>query len=173
MLFPPFVAEPATDETVERLARLFLEHPAWVAAARHLSRSATSTVYFSHRPGEPFRLDQSDGQTCLLPGAAADPDFVFRFTPASVEVLEEGEGGIGEFAVALFALILEDDPTQRVGFRISADFLRLARRGYVRLLLAAGPRVMAFGAAHGIRHLAALRRFVADLRTREPKEWER
>jgi hypothetical protein len=172
VLFHAFVAEPATDETVERLARLFLEHPAWVAAARHLSRSATSTVYFSHRAGEPFRLDQSDGQTRLLPGAAPDPDFVFRFTPVSVDILEEVEGGIGDFAVSLFGLILKDDPAQRVGFRIAADFLRLARRGYVRLLLAAGPRVIAFGASHGIYHLGALRRFVADLRAREPEEWE-
>lgn len=173
MRFHAFVAEPATDESVKRLARLFLEHPAWVAAARHLDRGATSTVYFSHLPGEPWRLDQSEGDTRLLPGAATDPDFVFRFTPAAVEVLEGVEGGIGAFAVALFGLILEDDPERRVGFRIAADFARLVRRGYVRLLLAAGPRVAAFGAIHGIFHLGALRRFVADLRARDPEEWER
>lgn len=173
MLFHASVVEPATDETVERLARLFLEHPAWVAAARHLSRSATSTVYFSHRPGEPFRLDQGDGHTRLLPGAATDPDFVFRYTPASVEALERVEGGIGAFAVALFGLILEDDPARRVGFRIVAGFVRLVRRGYVRLLLIAGPRVAAFGATHGIFHLGGLRRLVAELRARDPEEWER
>jgi hypothetical protein len=43
----------------------------------------------------------------------------------------------------------------------------------VNLLLAAGPPVLAFGAGHGIRTLGALRRFVADLRTRGPADWER
>lgn len=160
------------DEWVERLGRLFAGHPAWVAAARHLAPGVTSSVYFSQRPGEAWHLEQAAGATRLLPGAARDPDFVFRFPPAAVERLETVEGGVGDFAVALFELMTADDPESHVGFRIVAGFPRLLRRGYVRLLLAAGPRVLAFGAAHGIRTPGALRRFVAQLRTRDPEPWE-
>jgi hypothetical protein len=160
------------DEWIERLARLYREHPAWKSAARRLVASATSTVYFSHRAGEPWHLEQRDGQTRLLPGASTDPDFVFRFTPNAIERLEEVTGGIGDFAVELFTLITEAEFDAGVGLRIVASFPRLLRRGYVGLLLAAGPRVVAFGAAHGIRTVGALRRFVAQLRDSGPAEWE-
>ncbi len=163
---------PAPDAVVERLARLFGEHPAWVRAARQLAPEATSSVYFSHRPGEVWHLEQPRGTTQLLPGAAADPDFVFRFTPAAIARLEAVGGGIGDFAVELFRLVLADDPELRVGLRIAARFGRLLRRGYLGLLVAAGPRVLAFGAAHGIRTPGALRRFVTQIHSPTPAEWE-
>ena len=152
---------------VDRLARLLREHPAWVAAAGHLRASATCTVYFSGGL-EPWHLVQRDGETRLLPGASADPDFVFRFTPAAIERLEAVDGGIGDFAVALFSLIVDGE----VGFRIVAGFPRLAMRGYVKLLIAAGPSVLAFGATHGVLTTGALRRLVAQMRAREPADWE-
>ena len=172
MLRNGLVAPETRDESITRLARLFLEHPAWVAAAGRLTPEATSTVYFSHRRGEPWRLAQRDGQTRLLRGAATDPDFVFRFTQTSIARLESVQGGIGHFAVELFTLITEDDSDLRVGFRIAAGFPRLMRRGYLGLLAASGPRVLAYGASHGIRTLGALRRFVAQRRARAPETWE-
>jgi hypothetical protein len=160
------------DESVTRLARMFLEHPAWADAARRIGSDATSSVFFSHRPGEPWRLERRQGRTLLLPGAAPDPDFVFRFTPASIERLCVTEGGIGHFAVALFELIMEPSPRLRVGFRVAASFPRLVRRGYLGLLAAGGLRVLAFGAARGVRTPADLRRLVERLRRREPEAWE-
>ncbi len=159
---------PTHDEWTERLATLFAEQPAWVAAAKHLRYDATSTVFFRHREGEAWRLETHERRTCLLPGAALDPDFVFRFSPASIEVLEAVQGGIGEFAVALFEQITEGE----VDLRIRAGFGRLTMRGYVKLLLAAGPPVLAFGATHGIRTLGALRKFIAELRSRGAADWE-
>lgn len=156
------------DEWTRRLATLFAEHPAWVDAAGRLRGDATSTVYFTHRAREPWRLETHAGSTRLLPGAAGDPDLVFRFSPESIGRLESVEGGIGDFAVALFEQIVN----QEVDLRIRAGFGRLVRRGYVKLLLAAGPPVLAFGASHGIRTLGALRRFVADLSTQGPADWE-
>jgi hypothetical protein len=166
-------AHTSNDETIDRLAKLFVDHPAWVSAARHLSASATSSVYFSHQPGQAWRLEQHEGRTVLLAGKAPDPDFVFRFTPASVERLEAIEGGVGEFAVTLFTLILEDDERLHVSLRIVAGFARLVLRGYVKLLVATGPEVLAFGAKHGIITIGALSRFVGELRSRGPEEWER
>ena len=109
------------DESVTRLARMFLENPAWADAARRIESDATSTVFFSHRPGEPWRLERRRGRTLLLPGAAADPDFVFRFTPASIERLCAADGGIGHFAVALFGLIAQESPRLRVIGDITCD----------------------------------------------------
>jgi hypothetical protein len=156
------------DEWTKRLTRLFREHPAWVTAARYLTRDATSTVYFSHREADPWRLEQREGRTRLLPGAAADPDFVFRFHPVAIERLEDIDGDIGQFAVGLFTLIGEG----AVDLRIAAGFGRLMRRGYVKLVLVAGPPVVAYGAAHGIRSIGALRRLVSQQRASGPADWE-
>lgn len=160
------------DEVVGELARLFLEHPAWIEAGSRIREGASSNVYFRHRPGEGWTLVRRAGESRLEPGPDSDPDFVFRFTPASVQRLAAVRGGVGDFAVALFSLIVEEDAAQRVEFRVAAPFLRLVRRGYLALLLSAGPKVVAFGAARGVRTLAALREQVRASRTRGPFDWE-
>jgi hypothetical protein len=152
------------DPTVSALAALFRDHPAWIQAARHLADRVESAVTFTHRPGEHWRLVRRRGQTLLLPGRARDPDFAFRFAPASVARLAAVEGGVGDFAVELFARIVEPCESKRIELRIVAPFTRLVRRGYVRLLLAAGPKVAAFGAANGIRTIGDLRRLFRRLR---------
>ena len=167
------VARAGRDPHVRKLARLFLEHPAWLSAARHVREGASSKVAFSHLPSGSWHLVREGGRSLLRPGPAADPDFAFRFTPAAIDRLAAARGGIGDFAVALFSLILEEDESIAVGFRILSSFSKLARRGYVRLLLAAGPRVVAWGAAHGVRTPGQLRRLVRELRAREPASWER
>ena len=68
--------------------------------------------------------------------------------------------------------MLDPDPDVRVGFRIVAPFGRLRRRGYVRLLLRAGPTVAASGARHGVGSLTGLARLVRALRAAEPASWE-
>jgi len=165
-------AAPLEDPHVERLARLFREHPAWREAARHVSDEATSRVLFSHRPGERWHLARRAGETLLLPGDVSDPDFVFRFPPAAIERLEAAEGSVGAFAVALFRLIAGEEPESRVDFRIAASFARLAQRGYLRLLLAAGWRVLAYGAKRGVLTLEDLRRLVARLHASGSESWE-
>jgi hypothetical protein len=160
------------DATIVRLAQLFREHPAWIRAAQRLDARATSNVFFGHRPGQGWRLEHREGETQLLPGAGSHPDFAFRFTPESVERLARASGGVGDFAVELFRLVLETDPRLHVDLRIRAPFAKLVRHGYLGLLAAGGPRVVAFGAAHGVRTLAALRRLVEQAGEREPADWE-
>lgn len=155
-----------------RLAELFRRHPAWVSAARSIADEATSRVYFTHRPGEAWRLEKRGGETLLLPGAGADPDFCFRFSPGAIERLAAVGGGIGDFAVELLGLVVETDPALHVDLRIAAPFERLARRGYLGLLLRGGPRVLAFGAARGVRSLFALRRVVVGMVDHAPAPWE-
>lgn len=162
-----------SDDYIARLARLFLEHPVWVEAAKRISANATSTIFFSHNPGQAWHLENRDGEILLLPGAAEDPDFVFRFTPAAVQRLEGVDRGMDDFAVELFRLMLEESIDEGVGLRIVASFPRLLRRGYVRLLLASGPGVLAFGAAQGVLNLRGLKRLVASTRSLEPLDWEK
>jgi hypothetical protein len=162
----------ASDPIPERLAQLFAAHPAWRTAARRLSRDATSAVYFSQRPGEAWRLERHRDGSRLVAGAAPDPDLVFRFTPAAVERLAAVSGGVGEFAVTLFELMTSRDPEVRIDLRIAAGFARLVRRGYLGVLAAGGPQVLAFGASHGVRSLTALRRFVSQRRAAGPEDWE-
>jgi hypothetical protein len=161
-----------SDEWIERLARLFREHPAWRACARFVDRRATNNVFLSHRPGEAWHLERRGDTTLLQPGAAPDPDFVFRFPPGAIERLEAVRGGPGDFAVELFGLTLTRDPATRVDLRVAASFPRLLRRGYVRLLAAAGPRVLRLGAAHGVHGLAGLRELVLRLQSIAPAAWE-
>jgi hypothetical protein len=160
------------DPHVARLAACYREHPAWREAARRLSADASSAVYFSHRPGEAWHLCQLDDAAELRPGRAGDPDLAFCFTPGAIERVASVRGGVGEFAVALFECITSDDPEIRVGFRVVAPLLRLVRRGYVGLILSAGPVVVAYGARRGILTLGQLRRLVKDSRASAPAEWE-
>lgn len=162
----------APDATVETLTRLFRAHPVWRRAAGHIAPEAECAVYFRHLPGRPFRLVRRRGRATLVPGVARDPDFVLRFAPAAVERLARVRGDVGDFALELFHRALDRRAAARVDIRIAAPFARLVRRGYVRLLLAAGPRVLALGAAHGVRTLGELRALVARLRARRPARWE-
>lgn len=161
------------DAHVAALARLFLEHPAWCEAARRIRGGSTSSVWFSQRPGEPWHLARVGGHTRLLPGAAEDPDFVFRFTPYSIRHLAAAGDTVGDFAIRLFELMIEPDDARRVEFRIVASFPRLVWRGYVALLLSAGPRLAAFAARHGVTDPGALQRAVSALRGRPAFDWER
>jgi hypothetical protein len=166
------MAEPPPDEVIEDLARLFLEHPAWQRAAGQLSEASSSTVYFRHRPGRAWQLVRRGGRTLLEPGASPDPDLVFRFGPESVRRLRETRGGVADFAVRLFSLLDADEPAQRVELRVVAPLRRLMQRGYLRLLLSAGPAVLAFGASHGVRTLGRLRALVESSRSRAPFDFE-
>lgn len=157
-------AEP--DACVSRLAALFRSHPAWTRAAALLSQEACSNVRFQHRPGEIWHLARVDGVTRLEPGARRDADLELGFSPGAVERLEATRGGIGAFAVALFELAVLRDEALRVDLRILAPFPRLVRRGYLRLLVAGGPSVLAWGEAHGVRTLGELRRWIARMRKR-------
>jgi len=101
----------------------------------------------------------------MRPGAARDPDFAFRFTPATIQRLAEVKGDIADVAVALFDLIAAKDEDAQVGFRIVAPFWRLVHRGYVRLLLAGGAKLLAYGTTRGVRTLADVERLVAQSRS--------
>jgi hypothetical protein len=162
----------AADDVV-RLARLFREHPAWLAAGRLIADGSTSNVYFRDRPREVWHLVRRDGETHLEPGPVDDPDFVFRFGPGSVDRLEAVTGGVGEFAVALFELIEDRSPERGIDFRVAAPWRRLWQRGYARLLVEAGPRVWAFGARRGVLGWRTLRQLVSDSLGAGPFDWER
>jgi hypothetical protein len=166
------VPDAASDPHVAALTRLFRSHPAWCAAAARIAEGSTSGVWFLHRPGEPWHLLREGDESWLRPGLAERPDFVFRFSPASIRELEQAGDQVGDFAVRLFELMLEPEPERQVGFRIVAGFTRLLRRGYVGLLLSSGPRVAAFAARNGVTGLASLRRLVNALRRSEPWDWE-
>ena len=159
------------DQTVAELSRLFGEHRAWLEASSRVSESSSSNVYFRHRPGEVWRLARRGGRTRLEAGSATDPDFVFRFSTGAVRRLASVAGGIDEFAVELFSLFAEADEL-RIDFRVVAPLRRLVRRGYLRLLLEAGPKVALFAARQGVGGLRVLRTLVARSRSKGPFEWE-
>jgi hypothetical protein len=166
------IVMPTSDPWVDRLTRLFREHPAWLAAARFIDTRATSSVFFTHLPGEVWHLERREDETLLLPGAAPDPDFAFRFTPGAIARLEAVRGGVGDFAAELFTLVLARDPASRVDLRVVASFPRLIRRGYLQLLLAAGAGVRAIGAAHGVAGVRDLAGLVARIRRPGADTWE-
>ena len=98
----------------------------------------------------------------LEPGRVTDPDFALTFSPIAIERIVAARGGMAAFAIALFEAVLDPDPEQGVRIEILASFARLVRRGYLGLLLACGPRLLAFGARHGVRSVRDLRALVRD-----------
>ena len=96
-------------------------------------------------PCEPWRLVRDEGVTRLERGSARDPDLAFCFPPAAIDELERTQGGVTDFALTLFRLMLEQDPERRVALRVIAPFPRL---------------------------LAQLRRMVDVARRAPPEAWE-
>ena len=162
----------ATDETVSILVDLFLEHPAWRQAAQRIARESTSNIYFTHRPGVAWHLEQREVGSVLEPGKVDDPDFVLRFAPGAVRRLRAVEGGIGEFAAELFELADGEDPENRIDLRVVASFSRLQERGFLQLLLDAGPKVAAYGLSRGIFGVADFAKLVRRVRATAAYEWE-
>lgn len=160
-----------SDPAVTTLARLFAQEPVWQSAMRRVAEGANSAVYFSHLPGRSWHLIKRAGTVLLLPGPAPKPDFAFCFTPASVASLAAVSGGADDVAVSLFDLILSDDDTQGVGFRILAPFGTLVRHGHLRLVIESGPKTILYGMRHGILTVGQLRRFAERLRSAATGDW--
>ena len=159
------------DPHISKLRELFLTHPAWLKAAKHIRDGATSRVLFSHVPGD-YHLLRKNGQSQLLEGPAQDPDFAFRFTPRSIDRLTTIESDqVADFAIALFEGTVEEDPELQIGLRVVGGFPRLMLRGYVGLLFGGGPRLLAYGASRGVRNVGDLRRFLKQTRATDPR-WD-
>jgi hypothetical protein len=150
------------DRHVELLRDLFLNHPAWLAAARFIKDGCTSRVRFSHIPGV-FHLLRKDGQSLLRQGHAADPDLAFRFTPRSIERLSAVQGtDLGDFGIELWDCASSDDPEVLVRVRVLVGFTKLLRRGYVGLMIKGGPRVLRHGGMNV--SLGDVRKLFAEMR---------
>jgi hypothetical protein len=157
------------DPHVELLRKLFLTHPAWLAAARYIKDGSSSSVRFSHVPGA-YHLLRKEGQSLLLDGPASAPDFAFRFTPRAIERLSAVQGSdIGDFGVELLECVGANDPDTQVRLRVVAGFSKLLRGGYVNLLLKGGQRVLAHGGKGA--SLSDVRKLVTQLRS-DDGSWE-
>ncbi|RMF16864.1 MAG: hypothetical protein D6761_05555 [Candidatus Dadabacteria bacterium] len=157
------------DPVVARLADRFLHHPVWVSAATSIAEGASSQVFFSHLDSE-WHLLRREGRSLLIEGPSPDPDFGFCFTPASIERIFSvpDDAHIADFAIELFECITSEDPETKIDFRVHAPFSQLLKRGYVKLLLRGGPRVMQYAARHGVRTLSDLRRLLKEARSEDP-----
>lgn len=133
------------DPHVALLGELFATHPAWLAAADCIKDGCTSSIRFSHVPGE-YELLRKDGKSRLVAGKPSDPDLAFIFTPKSIEQLSRVKGSdIADFGVELMELAGSQDPELQVRIRVISGFSKLLFRGYVGLLMKGGPRVLAYG----------------------------
>jgi len=160
------------DRTVDDLRELFRSHPAWAEAAGRIDSASMSNVYFSDRAGEVWHLVKREPGSDLEAGKVEDPDFVFRFTPGAVRRLQAIEGGIAEFAAELLLLIDETDSTQRIELRVAAPFSRLKERGYLQLLMDAGPKLVRLALSRGIFSISGVRELVRSARDAPPFPWE-
>jgi hypothetical protein len=166
-----YESHPPADPWVERLTRV-VEHPVWRGVGRLLDPRMSSTVSFTHRPGESWRLERRGDRTVLLPGAAPDPDFLLRFTPAAVDRLAALHGSAGDFVAELLALASASDPELRIDIQVAVRFARLLSRGYVRLLLAAAPHMRAIGFAHGESGVSSLQQLATAMRRLDAEDAE-
>jgi hypothetical protein len=134
--------------SLDALAELFARAPSASRAVRPLSPAARVGLELDEGPAG---FATSDGVAVLTAGAPGDPDFTLRLPAAAVARLCADAGaGVGELGLVFFALLLERDPSLRVGVRVHAPASRLLAHGYLAVLALGGPRVLAWLLRRGL-----------------------
>jgi hypothetical protein len=127
------------EPSLARLARFFETAPAAARAVRPLAPGARVALALDEGPAG-FTL--AGGAPRLAPGPLDDPDFTLRLPGGAVDrLVARGAADVGEAGVALFQLVLEQDPALRVGATVQAPLSRLVAHGWLAVLALGGGKV--------------------------------
>jgi len=127
-------------------------HTGWGRMIDAARDGACCRIRFTHLEGV-WSLHRRGGIASLSEGPPADPDVCLFLSPRSVDHLAGVGGDMGECAVAMLHCVLEGSAE----LLLLAPASRLARRGYLRIVLASAPALRRYAAENGVdtRRVAA------------------
>jgi hypothetical protein len=130
---------PPGQDSLAALTAFFASAPSASRAVRPLSSAARVGLELDDGLAG---FAMSSGAPLLTAGLPAEPDFTLRLPAEAVARLcERQAAGVGELGLLFFSLLLERDPSLRIGVRVHAPASRLIRNGYLTVLAMGGPRV--------------------------------
>lgn len=159
-----------TEHAKRKLIDYFAMHPAWVSAAKPLADGVCSRLRFEGEE-KVWRLIRRNGVSVLEPGEPDNPDFDFVFSEGAIDYLTElQEGSIGDFATRLYecCFLLPED--KRVEFQVLAPVSQILKRGYWKIALKGGLKVLRIARQHGLGSLDDIKRLFGLLQGKSSSE---
>jgi hypothetical protein len=149
--------EPSDILTSDVLLRRFFEtSTAGHRAASSLKRGATVGVKFTDVTGD-FHFHAQDGKPHFDAGRASDPDFDLTLAPGAVRAItSKPESDVGDLGIAFFQHIVAKDPAEKINVKLHAGLLKLTMHGWLGVLAAGGPKVIAWMAQKGLKGPSAV-----------------
>ena len=143
-----------TEPSLVLLARYFDTAPAARRAVRPLAEGARVALELDEGPAG---FAMVGGAARLTAGRPADPDFTLAIPAAAVARIEaQGRVDVAEAGLALFRLVLEQDPALRVGVSVQAPLHRLVAHGWLGVVALGGAKVALWLLRRGLANPAAV-----------------
>lgn len=116
---------------------------------------------------EVFTFRRDSGKNAIEPGPAKSAQVVFELTPGAADSIlgTPSTSDIGAIGVGIARLILSQDPSQKVRFRLNAGILSLLTKGYFGVVAAGGSGFASFLASKGLGGIGALKNAVKKFKT--------
>ncbi|HYV67755.1 MAG TPA: AAA family ATPase [Myxococcales bacterium] len=144
------VPTPAAGSEV-KLKRFFETSEAARRAASSLRKAAEVGVAFTDVPGR-FRFHSVEGRPAFESGEAMDPDFELTLAPGAVDAITaKPQANVGELGVLFFQHIVAKDENAKIRVKLHSGLVRLTMRGWLGVLAAGGPSVIAWMAQKGLK----------------------
>ncbi len=147
------------EQTYERLREFMLEHPAAKRAMKQLKPGAAinfilsedETVYHAKRIKSGAEMNK---------GATEQVDLWLRLGPRAVDdLLELNTSDLGTFGVEVLKhMVASRPPEEKIDIKLEAGFIGLTKRGYLKIVILGGPKVMGFLAKKGFGGLGAIKK---------------
>ena len=130
----------------KRLLQFFLENAAGQATIKKLSNALIECAF----PGEDsILLSFHKGQAEIKSEGKADFRLSFG-NKALLAILESDSRDVGDFGVAFFKSLVQNDESLRINAKIFSGFFNLTRKGYLSLIPMGGPKVLKYLASKGV-----------------------
>jgi hypothetical protein len=147
------------------LRQLFEESGAARKAAKALSKAACVGVRFTDVPGD-FRFYAVDGKPRFEPGKAAEPDFELTLPPRAVhDICGKHSGDVGDLSILFVQHIFTNEPEQRVQVKVHSGLIKLTLHGWLRVVVAGCPKLIAYFARMGLKSPSVLAGAISRLKS--------
>jgi hypothetical protein len=138
------------------LRQLFETSQAARKAATALSKAACVGVRFTDVPAE-FRFYAVDGKPRFEPGKAKAPDFDLTLPPRAVrDICAKTSGDMGDLSILFLQHMFANEADRKVLVKVNSGLITLTLHGWLRVVLAACPKLIGWLAKMGLKSPSAM-----------------